>query len=618
MTNPKPPAGKYADLTKDQLIALLRQRDETRLGLVWERDPALIEADQSVNEDFVALDFDADASTRKMPYQHLLIEGDNFDALRALRMTHAGRVKCIYIDPPYNTGNKDFIYNDRFVKKDDVWKHSTWLEYLYRRILISRDLLTGDGVLMASINDENRAKLELMLDKIFPGRRVGSFVWRTKDSGNDAGGNLSQVHEHVLVYGNAGFAFKGKTLTFDDYRNPDGDKRGKWTPQPLTKAETRISRPNTYYPIQDPKTGYWYPCDAERVWAYATESRVKPETKLRSETMEGLIRLEEIYFPPCKPGDVMRLETREALLEAIRKGKGPILPKKKTPLLREDLPDLDFWIGKPIAPGRPSRKDFLDVKKKMIAPVSSWIAGQKEEVDYLFDETAESLELLRSPRGGEGTDALNEILGSKIFNHPKPPTLMRSLIDQATGPKDYVLDFFAGSGTTGQAVLELNQADKGQRKFILVSSRENSAKEPEKNVCRNVCAKRITNVIQGYGTAPGTGGSFAYLRTRRLEPGKVVRKVAHTQVWTALQLMHLDLLNPQPPTGHFWAAGDEEKLLIYLPKVDAAILAALKKKKLVRATVYSWQPELVAQHAGKTVSVRPIPQFLLERFGLQP
>jgi adenine-specific DNA-methyltransferase len=617
MTNPKLPAGKYADLTKDQLIALLRQRDETRLGLVWERDPTLIEADQSVNEDFIALDFDADASCGTGAYQHLLIEGDNFDALRALRMTHAGRVRCIYIDPPYNTGNKDFIYNDRFVKKDDVWKHSTWLEYLYRRILISRDLLTDDGVLMASINDENRAKLELMLDKIFPGRRVGSFVWRTKDSGNDAGGNLSQVHEHVLVYGNAGFAFKGKALTFDDYRDT-GDKRGKWTPQPLTCNKTITERQNLYYPIQNPKTGYWYPCDPNTVWRYASESRVKPETKLRSETMEGLIRLDEIYFPPCKPSEVMHFETRGALLEAIRKGKGPILPKKKTPLLREDLPDLEFWIGKPIAPGRPSRKDFLDLKKKMIAPVSSWIAGQKEEVDYLYDETEETLELLRSPRGGEGTDALNEILGSKIFNHPKPPTLMRNLIDQATRPGDFVLDFFGGSGTTGQAVLELNQRDEGNRKFILVSSREDSAKEPEKNVCRDVCAKRLANVIQGYGTAPGTGGSFAYLKTRRLEPGKVVRKLAHTQVWTALQLMHLDCLNPEPPSGHIWSAGNDAALLIYLPKVDAAALAALKQKKLRQATVYSWQPELVAQHAGKSVSVRPIPQFLLERFGFRP
>jgi len=614
----KPSDSKYADLTKDQLIALLRQRDETRLGLVWERDPDVVEGDRSINEDFVALDYEEALSTGEAPYQHLLIEGDNYDALRALRMTHAGRIKCIYIDPPYNTGNGDFIYNDRFVKKDDVWKHSTWLEYLHRRIMLSRDLLRGDGVLMVSINDENRAKLELLLDKIFPGRRVGSFVWRTKDSGNDAGGNLSQVHEHVLVYANPGFAFKGKALTYDDYRNPDKDERGDWTPQPLTCNKSLKERENLYYPIQNPETGYWYPCDPNAVWRFATESRVKADTKLRSDTIEELIRRKEIYFPSCKPGDVMSFESREVLLEAIRKGKGPVLPKKKTPLLRADLPDLDFWIGKPIAPGRPSRKDFLDKKKKRVAPVSSWIAGQKEEVDYLYDEDEEALELLRSARGGEGTDALNAILGSKIFNHPKPPSLIRGLIDQATSPDDWVLDFFAGSGTTGQAVLELNRADQGHRKFILVSSREDSAKEPAKNICRDVCAKRLANVINGYRQSPGTGGNFAYLRTRRLPPGKVVRKLAHTQVWTALQLMHLEVVAPKPLSGPLWKAGDDQTALVYLPKVDAAALAALKKQKLRDAFIYSWQPEMVAQHVGNSVSVRPIPQFLMERFGIKP
>ena len=139
-------------------------------------------------------------------WSNLLIEGDNFDALRYLRMTHAGRVKCICIDPPYNTGNKDFIYNDRFVDKDDLYKHSKWLEFMYRRLLLARDLLAEDGVLLVCINDENRAKLELLLDQALPGMKLGSFVWRCRQGSNaDQGCFLSADHEHVLVYGNAGF-----------------------------------------------------------------------------------------------------------------------------------------------------------------------------------------------------------------------------------------------------------------------------------------------------------------------------------------------------------------------------------------------------------------------------
>ena len=572
----------------------------------------------------MALDLDTELSTPKASppggWRNLVIEGDNFDALRYLRMAYAGRVKCILIDPPYNTGKKDFVYNDRFVDENDSWRFSTWIEFLYQRLVIARDLLREDGALLVCINDESRAKLEMLLDKVMPGRRVGSFVWRTKDSANDAGGNLSQVHEHVLVYGNPQFQFGGKVLQLDDYRNPDNDPEGDWTPQPLTKAETYKTRANTYYPIQDEATGYWYPCDPERVWAYATEKRVKPGTKLRAETIEDLMRKKEIYFSVCKPSEVMQWDTLDDLKKAIRAGKGPVLPKKKTPLLREDLPDLEFWVGKPIAPGRPSRKDYLKRKKKLVAPVSSWIAGKKEEIDYLYDELDEQVELMRSERGGEGTDAINAILGTKAFNHPKPPSLIRALVGQASTRDDLVLDFFAGSGTTAQAVLECNQADgaEGRRRFILVSNAEATKDEPDKNICRDICAKRVQRVIEGYGNVPGLGGDFAYLRCRRIAPGRLV-EIEHAQVWTALQMIHRETLEAFAATD-FLHVGDEESALIYVPRFTTALVLALRKTVKASAAVilYSWQPETLQQHirAGH-VQHEAIPESLARRFGLK-
>jgi adenine-specific DNA-methyltransferase len=608
----------YDDLSREELVRLLQardRRDATRLGLVWEANE--IERDKSLNADFVALELDRSLCVGDGPWRNLLIEGDNFDALRFMRMAFAGRIRCILIDPPYNTGNRDFIYNDRFVGKDDSWRHSMWIEWLYRRLILARDLLTDDGVLLCCINDENRARLELLLDKVFPGRRIGSFVWRTKDSGNDAGGNFSQVHEHVLVYGNAGFAFAGRAIVPDDYRNPDGDPRGDWTPQPLTKAETFKTRPNTYYPIQNPETRYWYPCDPERVWAYASEAKFKEGVQLRSATMEELIRRKEIYFPPCRPDDVMLFRTRQELLDAIREGKGPMLPKKKTPLLRADLPDLDFWIGKPIAPGRPSRKDFLKNKEKTVAPVSSWVAGQKEELDYLYDELDEELELLRTPRGGEGTDALKAILGSKAFNHPKPPTLIRNLVRQTTRPGDIVLDFVAGSGTAAQAVLEVNKEDGGQRRFIMVSSTESSEAEPDKNICRDVCARRIGNVIHGYGNAPGAGGDFAYLRCRKI-PDERLAELRHEDVWTALQLIHLDTVSVYRDEAVL-TAGDEQFRLIYVPRVADADFGRLRQliTTTASARVYSWQAELLRQKAwAEHVEFETLPRGLMRRFGV--
>jgi len=412
-------------------------------------------------------------------------------------------VKCICIDPPYNTGNQDFVYNDRYVDKEDSWRYSKWLEFMYRRIRLAKDLLANDGVLMICINEESRAKLELMLDQVLPGMRVGSFVWRVKDTGNNEKANFSSVHEYILVYANKGFNFAGKALVLDKYRNPDGDIEGAWAPVPLTCRFDYKERKNLFYPIQDPKTGYWYPCDPERVWVYSTESRLSQTKRNRSETIEDLIERGIIYFPPCKESEVMQWESMDSLLDAIRKGKGPRLPKKKTPLLKEDLPNLDFWIGKPISPCRPSRKSYLKDKKDGVAPVGSWIGGQNEEFEFDSDDFEDLLEMLRTPRGGEGTDALKDILGNKAFSHPKPPTLIKHLIRQSTSGSDIVMDFFAGSGTTAQAVLELNQEDENHRRFIMVSSTEATETEPDKNICREVCAKRIKGVIDGYNSTPG-------------------------------------------------------------------------------------------------------------------
>ena len=214
---------------------LVDQLTKQKLGLYWES--SAIERDAALNAHIVLPRLVGDyshglADVAGPGTPNLIIEGDNYDSLRLLRSTHAGKVRVIYIDPPYNTGNKDWVYNDRYVGANDRWRHSQWLEFLYRRLVLAKDLLTQDGVIMVSINDENRARLELLMDEVFPGRRVGSLVWRTKDTGNDLSQRFSHVHEHVLVYGNAGFRFNGRATNRSKFRNPDNDSRGDWSPQP--------------------------------------------------------------------------------------------------------------------------------------------------------------------------------------------------------------------------------------------------------------------------------------------------------------------------------------------------------------------------------------------------
>jgi adenine-specific DNA-methyltransferase len=269
---------RYDHLPREALIALLERRDARRAyGLVWEREG--IAPDAALNEDFVALDLDASLSTARADAQgwrNLVIEGDNWDALRALRLTCAGRVKVILIDPPYNTGNRDFVFNDRFVGLHDRYRQSVWLEFLYRRLVVARDLFADDGVILVCINDENRARLDLLMEQVFPGMRLGSFVWRTKDTNNsDKRRNWSGVHEHILIYANQGFGFIGPDAGPGKFRlRPEyGDIPVRL--DPVTSNKTFQARENTYYPIQDPATGLWYPAAPNQVWRFWSEAEVE-------------------------------------------------------------------------------------------------------------------------------------------------------------------------------------------------------------------------------------------------------------------------------------------------------------------------------------------------------
>lgn len=605
-------------LSAPQLRRLLTERlTQQKLGLYWEN--SAIERDAALNANIVLPrlceeDSHGLAALAGPGSPNLIIEGDNFDSLRLLKSTHAGKIRVIYIDPPYNTGNKDWVYNDRYVGANDRWRHSQWLEFLHSRLTLAKDLLTPDGVIMVSINDENRARLELLMDEVLPGRRVGSLVWRTKDTGNDLSQRFSHVHEHVLVYANPGFKFNGRATNRSKFRNPDQDLRGDWSPQPLTANKTLIERKNTYYPIQNPETGYWYPCDPDSTWRFASKKEIRQRLNddeaavqaaldgLRSDTMEDLIANKLIYFPPCKPEDVMQFDTRAALSAAIASGTGPMLPKKKTPLLREDLPDLDFWVGKPIAPGRPSRKELWTAKPEAerLAPLSSWIAGQNEDVVALEDDSGDEPEVLRSARGGVATEEIKNLLGSKAFPYPKPLSLIQGLLAQASRPGDTVLDFFAGSGTTGHAVLALNalSPDQPPRKFILCSSTEATTKEPTKNLCRDVCAARIRKVIESDATL--AHNSFAYLQLDKLPPGDAPFDSDCAHAFQLLTLRLGQVARPVPVTDRgikilVQNVGDG-LLTVLCHKLTRAALDAMAALPCRQLRVFSTRPATVREH----------------------
>lgn len=602
--------GKYDGLTKSQLIALLEKHDRQKpLGLVWERNA--IEADQAISADFVACDIIPDLCERAAPWRNLVIEGDNYDALRWLRMAYSGRVKCIYIDPPYNTGNKDWVYNDHYFDANDRYRHSTWLEFLYRRLTLARDLLTEDGVILASINDDNRARLELLMNEALPGMRIGSLVWRTRDTTAAKGKNFSDVHEHVLVYGKEDFEFRGSDKSSKKYRNPDNDPRGKWNIDPLTLAFDRKERENLYYPIENPKTGIWYQCDPDRVWAYASKRRLKEGQKTRAPTMEEQIADNMIVFPSRGDERVVIWNSLAEIKEAIRNGDVQKTPRDQKPLIRADDDNLEIWIGKSVGFGRPGYKKFWLKLKSHISPLSSWIARKGED-------GSDQLEVLTTGSGGEGTNEIQRLFGGKEFPNPKPSSLIRQLICQSTFDDDLVLDFFAGSATTAQAVMELNAEDDGRRRFIVVSSTEATEDEPDKNLCRHVTARRIR--LLNASEDPkfvNLATEFVYLRARKVNFEDLDYDLKPREAWAILEAMHDLPLTPLDADKSWQVHQTEALTLVYVDRCDEELLAFLMQlgKSRANAFVYAWAPGQIQEGLHDvTLDVQGLRPTLVKRF----
>ena len=535
----------YDDYSKEQLLRLLRERDRRpNFGLVWERDE--IDHDLSVNNDFVALDWDADLSCGDGPQDNLIIEGDNFDALRTLRMTHAGRVKCIYIDPPYNTGNRDFIYNDSFIDKDDSYRHSKWLEFMFRRLELAKELLTEDGVIFVSIDDNEVFHLGLLMEQVFGASNfLACIAWEKRYTRSNNAKLFYSLKDWIIVF-RASPALKtmkeARTSKADaNFANPDNDPNGAWMTSSYVNPATKEKRPNLVYPIVSPKgLEIAHPTHA---WKYSKEEheRHKMENKL--------------------------------------------------------------WWGQKGTAIYPRLKLYLNQAKPMV-PVDLW--------SYEDSGTSD-----------DGGNEVKEIFGEAIFDNPKPTKLIDRILRIATNPDDIVLDFFAGSGTTAHAVLNLNKEDGGNRRFILVSSTEATAETPDKNLCRDVCAERVRRVVTGYTTkegeaTAGLGGGFAYLRCRRIPAATVFRGIQHAQIWTALQLIHDVALSPYEAALPMQTAHGKRSVVIYLPKVSDAMLEALQTAihGAGQVVVYSWQPALLAQRVtDPRVSFEPIPAFLVNRFG---
>lgn len=403
--------------------------------------------------------------------ENLYIEGDNLEVLKLLQETYLGKIKMIYIDPPYNTGN-DFVYEDDFAQSTDEYLansgqfddegnrmvqntesngrfHTDWLNMIYPRLKIAKDLLADTGAIFISIDDNEVGNLQKLCDEVFgESNYVATFPWRKRTAKSDVPFGVSQDYEWIICYSktNAFIAsVEGKERKYfvsDDYPNKP------WRVHDLTKQTTASERPNSYFTIINPKTGEKYPANPNRTWA------------ITEDTFRTYYAENRIVFP----GDYAFLNIQK-------------------PVLR-------YW-----------KED--DMKK----------AGDR------FGKVAVSTKLPDYiGMSQDGTKEMTSLLGTKAFSFPKPSALIKYLISTSVGKDDFVLDFFSGSATTAHAVIQQNFQDvydgkQGKRKFIMVQLPELTDKKSEaykagyENICE-IGKERIRRAGKmEYESVCGTAGS---------------------------------------------------------------------------------------------------------------
>ena len=409
------------------LDELVKEVKGKKYGLVFEEHREQI--DEMLDSHLPVFSEQTDLFIDNDGEMNFLIEGDNLAALHLLEKTHKGKIDVIYIDPPYNTGHGDFLYDDNFVDNLDAFKHSKWLSFIKSRLKIAQKLLSTKGVIFLSIDDNEYCNLKILCDQIFgEHNNLGTFIVKSTPNARDYG-FVGKMHEYMLFYAKNQDNVTTNLMPVLDKKFKYKDDLGGFNIHPLynsNEAFTNLNRPNLYYPF------------------YVNPQSIDGEFYNISLTKE-FDNWVEVYPPKS---------VKNAVQFVWRWGK-----EKSTQNLNKEI------IGYKV-------DDEFRIVQKM--------RHDKKLIRSILDSTEYT--------SRKGTAEVEEIFGNKIFSFPKPITLIRDILYMSSMKKSIILDFFAGSGTTGHAVMKLNAEDGGQRKFILCTNNEN-------NICRDVTYERIKRVI---------------------------------------------------------------------------------------------------------------------------
>lgn len=572
----------YSQFSKEDLIKLV-QKLETRkkYGLIWDEEKV---KEQFEKDALNALPVLKEVKNKEIVDKNggpinILIEGDNYHALSVLNFTHQGKVDVIYIDPPYNTGNKTWKYNNNYIDKEDSYRHSKWLSFMDKRLRLAKNLLKEDGVIVATIDDYEVFTLGILMDEIFGEQnRLGNVVVINKKSGRTTDKFFATSHEYYLFYAkNSEFAKVGNMAVSGDraeeYTFEDNISKFKYRDFLRTGGySTPEERPNSHYPI------------------YFNE-------KKNIISIEKIPNSVEIWPIDSKGAKRVWRRTRPTLVEDVKKG-DVIITKNGNGKLTVRI------------------KERLKEESK---PKTVWDNPQYDAASH-------------------GTKLLEDIMGqSKTFDYPKSlyavKDAIRLLLDDKQSP--VVLDFFAGSGTTGHAVLELNNESENGCQFILCTNNEINGLEKELKekglsekemqeygICRRVTYPRLEKVMKGYKDSKPLGGNLKYFRTKFIKKSvnKDDLKISITKECTEMLCLREGIFDEKKQTNDYRIFQQGDKILAVYYSLDRKSLTDLKKelnKLSGDKTLYCFTLDPLG--LDKTdfsdwgeVSLEPIPQKILD------
>ena len=434
------------DVLRQELSDSIVEGREERYQFTWpDKKKAMLAANAPITATLRPVKADSvgkDGTLGGFDSENLYIEGDNLEVLKLLQESYLGKVKMIYIDPQYNTGN-DFIYADDFKMESEEWKvesgewseegdrlfkntdtngrfHSDWCSMIYPRLMLARNLLASDGAIFISIDDNERENLQKICDEVFGTvNYVATFPWRKRTAKSDVPFGVSQDYEWIICYAKSDdfiASVAGKDRKY--YETPDFPGR-PWRIHDLTTQRTALERPNSNFAIINPQNGISYPVNPQAVW------------RITEEGFPQYLKENRIVFP----GDY----------------------------------------------------DFLKISKPVLR---YWKEDDMAKAGESFGRVTVSTKFPDNiGMSQDGTKEISELFSSKVFSFPKPTSLVKFLMHMHTSGDDIILDFFSGSATTAHAVMQLNAEDGGHRKFIMVQLPEpcDEKSEAYKAGYKNIC-----------------------------------------------------------------------------------------------------------------------------------